>query len=394
MYLGTDLEGNRSPPTRFVANRDYGKVPLRPDPNAAYYGPGYRLDFPDSDGNCAACHTPMASIDDPYGVDPTAVTGVAAEGIGCDFCHKVWDVVLDRRTGLPDPNRPGVLSFEFRRPEPGHQFFAGPYDDVAPGEDTYSALQTESRFCAPCHHGVFWDTLVYDSYGEWLASPYSDPATGRTCQDCHMPPGGGSLFALPDVGGLVRDPQTIPGHLMPGAADETLLRNAVTLTAEAHRDGDEIVVEVEVANDLTGHHVPTDSPLRQMILIVTADGPDAPLALLDGPVVPDWAGIGDPADGRYAGTPGTGYAKVLEELWTEVSPTGAYWNQTRLLSDTRIAAMDSDRTRYRFGAPPTGPAVVEVRLVYRRAFIDLADQKGWDRGDVVMEEASLTVAGP
>ena len=165
MYSGTDVHGNQSPPTRYGFNRDYGSFPLRPDLNQPYYGPGYKLDFSETDGNCAACHTPAASVNAPYGVNPTTVTGVAAEGVPCDFCHKVWDVRLAPATGLPYANMPGVLSFEFRRPPEGHQFFAGPYDDVAPGEDTYSALQTESRFCAPCHFGVFWETVVYNSFG-------------------------------------------------------------------------------------------------------------------------------------------------------------------------------------------------------------------------------------
>jgi hypothetical protein len=63
---------------------------------------------------------------------------------------------------------PGVLSFEFRRPPDDHQFFAGPYDDVGfvGSEDTYSSLQTESALCAPCHFGTFWDTTIYNSFGE------------------------------------------------------------------------------------------------------------------------------------------------------------------------------------------------------------------------------------
>jgi mono/diheme cytochrome c family protein len=394
MYLGTDLSGNQSPPTRFVTSRDYGRIPLRPDPSAPYSGPGYRLDFPESQGNCAACHTPMASIDDPYGVDPTAVAGVAAEGIGCDFCHKVWDVAIDETSGLPDPNRPGVLSFEFRRPAEGHQFFAGPFDDVAPGEDTYSALQTESRFCAPCHFGVFWDTVVYNSFGEWLDSPYSDPRHGRTCQDCHMPSTGAPRFALPEAGGLERDPDTIRGHLMPGAADPELLQNALTMTVQARLVADGLVVDVDVVNDLTGHHVPTDSPLRHVMLLVEATDSIGALELLEGPLLPDWCGVGDPGTGHYAGLPGTVYAKVLEELWTEVAPSGAYWNQTRILTDTRIPALGSDRTQYLFAGPSQGTVNVEVTLVFRRAFIELAAQKGWAPGDVVMERHAVTLAAP
>ena len=230
MYLGTDLQGNQSPKTVFFSNRDYGRVPLRPDLSQPYYGPGYKLDFPDTAGNCSACHAPAAAVNLAYGVDPTTLTGVENEGIACDFCHKVWDVRLDTFTGLPYANMPGVLSLELRRPPEGHQFFAGPFDDVAPGEDTFTPVQQASQFCAACHYGVFWDTLVYNSFGEWLESPYSDPdraeaaglAAAQTCQDCHMPTGNTNLIAAPDKGGLPRDPITIFSHRMPGATDETL----------------------------------------------------------------------------------------------------------------------------------------------------------------------------
>jgi hypothetical protein len=394
MYLGSDTQGNQSPPTRYGFAKDYGSFPLLPDPDQPYFGPGYRLDFPASAGNCSACHAPAAAIDDPYGVDPSEVEGVAAEGVPCDFCHKVWDVRLDPASGLPYPNAPGVLSFAFRRPPDGHQFFAGPYDDVAPGEDTYSPLQQESQFCAACHFGVFWDTVIYNSFGEWLESPYSDPETGQTCQDCHMPPLGGTRFARPDQGGLARRPETIFSHRMPGALDAELLQNAVTLRADADRHGDQLIVRVEILNERTGHHVPTDSPLRQMILLVEArDESGELLAQMAGPTVPAWGGVGDPEAGYYAGLPGQGYAKILVEIWTRISPTGAYWNPTRVASDTRLAALEGDTTTYAFAIPKeSSPSKMDirVRLVFRRAFKELADQKGWDVPDILMEEVRLT----
>jgi hypothetical protein len=325
-------------------------------------------------------------------VDPTQLTGVETEGVSCDFCHKIWDVRLNPTTNLPFPNMPGVLSFEFRRPPEGHQFFAGPLDDVAPGEDTYSHLQSQSQICAPCHFGVFWDTQVYNSFGEWLASPYSDPETGQTCQDCHMPPLGNTHFTRPEMGGRERDPATIFSHRMPGAGDEELLQNAVSLDVKAQIQGDQVLVNITITNDKTGHHVPTDSPLRQIFLLVQATGPDGSvLELLDGPVLPDWAGIGDPAQGYYAGLPGHGYAKILSELWTEISPTGAYWNPTRILSDNRIPAMESDTTRYTFPAPVEGEANIAIRLLYRRAFIELMNQKSWDVADIIMSQNTLRV---
>jgi hypothetical protein len=395
MYKGIDTAGNQSPPTQYFHNRDYGRIPLRPDPNKLYFGPGYKLDFPGTAGNCATCHTPAAAVNAPYNTDPTTVSGVGAEGVACDFCHKIWNVSLDPISGLPYPNMPGVLSYEFRRPAEGHQFFAGPFDDVAPGEDTYSPLQKQSQYCAPCHFGVFWNTVVYNSFGEWLDSPYSNPETGKTCQECHMPPGRAEYFARTDKGGLIRDSQTIFSHRMPGAMDIELLQNAVSMDVDANRQSEQVVITVTITNDQTGHHVPTDSPLRHLILLVRAiDEQGHFLRQLEGPVLPEWIGIGDPNQGCYAGLPGKAFAKVLEELWTEVSPSGAYWNPTRILNDNRIAAFATDSSTYTFVATMEDKITVDVVLLFRRAFKDLALQKGWEIHDIVMERKVISVSGP
>jgi hypothetical protein len=393
LHSGTDMSGRRSPNTRYRRISDNKIVPLPPDPEEPYYGPGYRLDNPDHTGDCGACHVPAAAINAPYNTDPVSVQGVEAEGISCDFCHKIWDVSLDPVTGLPFPERAGVLSFEFRRPFKGHQFFAGPLDDIAPGEDTYSKLQKRSQFCAPCHFGVFWGTVVYDSFGEWLRSPYSREGKGKTCQDCHMPSTGAEFFVRPDKGGLKRDPNTIVSHRMPGARDLDLLRNAVSLTVEAEQLPGGIRVRTKVVNDLTGHHVPTDSPLRHLILVVRAYGSDASeLSLNAGPVLPEWCGSGDPANGNYAGLPGKVFVKLLEEMWTGVSPTAAYWNPTRVVMDTRLGAFKSDVGEFLFIAPDSGDVRIEAVLLYRRAYKKLMDLKGWSERDIVMESAAISLS--
>ena len=387
MYTGTDIHGNASPPTRYTYNRDYGRRPLPPDLGQPYYGPGYKLDFPAAAGNCAACHVPAAAVNAPYGTDPTHVEGVGAEGVACDLCHKVQGVYLEPESGLPYPNMPGVLSLEFRRPPEETQFFAGPLDDVAPGEDTYVSLQTQSQFCAACHYGIFWDTLVYNSFGEWLASPYSDPESGQTCQDCHMPTFGATHFVRPDRGGLERDPATIVSHKMLGAQDVDLLQATADLSLEAAREDDALRVHVQVTNSGAGHHIPTDSPLRQIFLIVTAtDANGQPLTLAEGPTLPDWAG-------DLEGVPGVYFAKILEEVWTEVSPSGAYWNPTRVLEDTRLAALETRSAEFTFALTESAaaPVRVEARLIYRRAFYDLMQQKGWDVPDILMEQAQVSV---
>lgn len=100
--------------------------------------------------------------------------------------------------------------------------------------------------------------------------------------------------------------------------------------------------------------------------------------------------MGDPAEGYYAGLPGMGYANILMEQWKEITPSGAYWNPTRILSDNRIPAMGSDTTSYIFPAPSDGRSNIRVTLLYRRPFKELMDLKGWDVPDIVMEEVVRT----
>jgi len=63
MYNGTDVNGNQCPLTRDGHSRDYGRIPLLPDLSQPHLGPGYRLDFPNTKGNCAACHVPGLAFD-------------------------------------------------------------------------------------------------------------------------------------------------------------------------------------------------------------------------------------------------------------------------------------------------------------------------------------------
>ena len=208
-----------------------------------------------------------------------------------------------------------------------------------------------------------------------------------------MPSSGSEFFASPEKGGLKRDPKTVVSHRMPGAKDLDLLRNAVSLTLEAERVPEGIRVRTKVVNDRTGHDVPTDSPLRHLILVVRAYGSGASeLSLKTGPVLPEWCGPGDPAKGNYAGLPGKVFVKLLEEIWTGVSPTAAYWNATRVVMDTRLGAFKSDVGDFLFIAPGTGDVRVEAILLYRRAYKKLMDLKGWSDPDIVMESAVTSIS--
>ena len=345
--------------------------------------PGYKLDFPGTAGNCATCHAPGAAANQPFTADMNDITGVEQEGVFCDFCHKVSDVYLNPATGLPYPNVPGVQSMQLNRPPTDTHMFYGPFDDVT-RRVSYLELEKKSQFCAPCHQFSFWGTPIYESFREWLESPY--PAQGIECQACHMEPTGVDYFVFPEKGGLIRDPDLIASHLQPGAADEELLQNTVTMTVNAQQMADRVWVTVVITNTEAGHHVPTDFPGRHMILTVAAvDGAGQPLPRLGGPTVPDWGGA-------QAGLPGKAFAKVLRDVETGDSPVVSYWKQALIVSDNRIPAMGSDTSVYTFAALDSGgPITVTAELRFRRVFQEVMDARDWDTPDIVMEQVIVTL---
>lgn len=212
-----------------------------------------------------------------------------------------------------------------------------------------------------------------------------------------MPPAGVTAFVQlpPDDASVIppRAPATIFSHRMPGAADVALLQDTATLDVYAERSRDQVHIRVQLTNSGAGHHIPTDSPLRNMILLVQAvDADGQPLMQTTGPVIPDYGGVGDPAEGNYAGQPGVLYAKILADAFTGETPSVAYWRPTRLVSDNRIAALDSDTSVYTFAVPAdSGRITVEVRLIFRRAFIALMRLKGWDTPDILMEQQTVVL---
>ena len=345
-------------------------------------GPGFANDFPGEAGNCAACHAPGAAVDAPLSTDMNAVRGQATAGIHCDFCHKVGGVDLDEQSGSVFDDKPGVLSLQMLRPPEGDDIFFGPFDDVH-DPDTYLPLISESAYCAACHQFSFHSTPVYESYNEWLASPYA--AIGVTCQDCHMPPTGESYFALAEVGSMARDPDSIPSHLQIGAGRDEF-GDYAGLSLITTQQGQRLLVTVNVHNLGAGHHYPTDYPGRHLLLTVDAvDEAGRPLALERGPQIPEWGG-------DLAGHTGTAYAKILADAQTGLAPVVSYWKPTTIVSDNRIPALSMARTTYAFTLPSgSGEIEVTADLIYRFQFAALMAQKEWDRPDIISTTLSRSV---
>lgn len=353
--------------------------------------PGYRLDYPHTFGNCATCHAPAAAVDNYAGVDMNDLDGVEKLGVFCDFCHKVKDVHLKENSGAYT----GVMLMELLRPPEGHQMFFGPYDDVRE-PDAYSPIISKSIFCAPCHQGSFWGVPIYESYSEWLASPYAQK--GVQCQDCHMPPDGVTTNFAPGKGGVERDPLTIPTHLQLGSRDSTFLASAMEMHTIAKLIGDTLRVKIKIKNVGAGHHVPTDQPMRNMILLVKAeDSNGKELKYIGKNRVPYWGGRGKGAEGNYEGLPGKGFAKILFDtspMYTQPSRIGAKWKHifpapqwrlVNIIEDSRIPAMATDISFYNFGiSNGKRPITVTSKLLYRRTFKNWANMKKWHLKDMVI----------
>lgn len=387
IWLDNDAHGRSGSNPRFLSL--YNATDIT---GTAIITPGYQLDFPGTAGNCATCHAAGAALDAPFTTNMNTLPELDQNfGIHCDFCHKVADVYLNPSNGLPYNNAPGVISMDVRRPftdTQNFQLFFGTFDDDnVPEEDTYLPLIEKSQWCASCHQFSFWGVPIYQSFKEWLVSPY--PSLGIECQTCHMPSDGVLTNVAPGAGGLERDPLTIHAHTFPGAASEALLQNTVLLTATTQLELNSLQVSLTLTNTEAGHHVPTDFPGRQMLLLVEAHDSQANhLPLLSGSTIPTWGG-------EQASLPGKVYAKILQDVVSNEYPVVSYWKQTRLLSDNRLAAFESDSSSYLFALPPASqPVTVTVRLLFRRSFIEDMDARGWGMADILMEEITVPVSIP
>ena len=73
------------------------------------------------------------------------------------------------------------------------------------------------------------------------------------------------------------------------------------------------------------------------------------------------------------------------------SPPRPIGENISLVEDTRIAAFETAENQFVFDAESEGPYQVHVQLLYRRAYQQLMEWKGWEDPDILMEEALIDV---
>jgi glucose/arabinose dehydrogenase/PKD repeat protein len=338
---------------------------------------------------CAACHNPTEWVKNPHNVnmgDINNPTDGMLKGVQCEICHRIFE---------KDPNKintpgldPDAVTFVMPSAAAPLQFGALGDAFVSGSLVMRPAYNPRLRnnMCATCHEdnndhdddGDYEEpgsVSVEPTYEEWKASPYAVPGPNyKDCVDCHMPPYGFDYFC--SEAQIPRDPNTIRSHDIRGTTPG-FLENAVTMTTTTQLLSDRLRVRVRINNDQTGHHVPTGVGVRNMILLVEAKSQNtgAPLNYIGMQAVHALGGEGNPQQGYYAGLPGKLYAKSHSDGRND----GVFYTEATTISwDNRIPALQSDETTYDFALPAGGGTVQATsKLIYRRAFRNIIDAKGW-----------------
>jgi len=353
----------------YEGNDWYGK------PNA-----GWNLlkDYPEGAGVCSSCHAPTQKSAPfaEFDIRDAAKEFPALSGVHCDYCHKISGRG-DGQIGLTH----GRYQVELLRPDPSadHQLFFGPLDDVDRGDDVYSRFQRDSRLCAACHEGVVFGVPVYSTYSEWRASPSARAKT--SCQQCHMAPTRKMTNIAPGKGGIRRDPGTLGNHHFFDGSQLDMLRKCLKLEASARPAVTGVELDISLTAQSVGHSVPTGFIDRQVILLVEAFAGNKGVGLVQGPTLPEVMGPGE------AGRPGLLYAKVLLDEKGK-GPVPFWRADPASLKDTRLKPGQTDRHTFVF---PAGTDRIRLRLVHRRFWKQVAEEKKWQSDEQVILEREIEV---
>ena len=272
---------------------------------------------------CLGCHAPLAVQTGDMALDRK----VSWEGVTCDYCHSV------RTVDVESPNPRARTEYSLAK--------SGPLKDAVSGAHptVFSPVHLSSAVCAPCHeHRNGQGFGVLTTYSEWKASRYGKE--GKNCQSCHMAAVAGKVADAR----FEREPTTsINIHKMAGSRSAAQLNRALKMRLDVTREEGRAKVTVELTNAAAGHFIPTGSPLRQLILDVTARTAD---------------GKESRAKKIYARTVKDAAGKVLDkEHFVFLKATGA-------VIDSRLAPEETRKEVFYFESPAGTATEIKASLSY------------------------------
>ena len=350
---------------------------------------------------CSSCHAPGAvATGEIPGGEGTEHTFLTHEGVTCDVCHSVSQVVTRHAGG--GANASIVL-------EEGEVRF-GPRADPArtpAHESAYSRTHTESRLCSACHslthphNGV----VIENTFEEWSRSPYA--AAGIQCQDCHMRTVAEAVRVAETMAPVVVPGESATGverpdvhrHLFVGAnvnaelvgaserhaaEAEARLRSAATVTPEGAGDAgaDELRLAVAVTNVAAGHSIPTSiTELRQVWLDVRVTDADGSELYRSGRL--EESGAIQPGAVVYTTT--------LHDAEGQV--TYLPWKAVRIAHENLLHAKETRRETYVVPLPGgvRGPLAARAVLRYRSAPQEVLDEL-FGKGRLVVRNVDMAEA--
>jgi hypothetical protein len=207
---------------------------------------------------CVGCHSPIGFV---TGVadgrtPPELLPAVVQEGVTCEACH------MERsfQQSDEDGGHPVIV--------PGDSVFGSMGDGPATSAHVQvkNSIFDRSAACQPCHDFKARGVPFEPTFSEWSESSY---AVRLECQSCHMETYTGQAAE----GGPVRTNLTrhyftgadvamvpFPDREEQQARVAALLRNAASLFVDmppSAAAGDTVTIEARVANDKTGHNLPS-----------------------------------------------------------------------------------------------------------------------------------------
>lgn len=300
---------------------------------------------------CTRCHAPMANFEAKSFNEPKSILAAdggflnashprhdeAMSGVGCTLCHQIQDSpklgTLDSFTGKYEIGNNKLIYGQYMDP------FTMPMIMQTGYTPTGSAHVESAKLCGTCHNlktpfvnasGTVVSTTPESEfpeqmpYSEWENSSHAQPATLKTCQDCHMPHfesvkistmpmmlGTRNNFGKHDFVGanklmldIFNNNKTQLG-VVAATADfnetidktQTMLNSSATISSvnQSLAADNNLNITLQI-NSATGHKLPSAYPSRRVILHVTVKDASNNVVFESGKVNANGSVVGVDAD--------------------------------------------------------------------------------------------------